>query len=349
MRSVRRRSSGPSTSAACAANAAPKRVEVLGPQLQPGGGAVPAEADQVLRAGLERRPAGRSRGCCAPSPRPPPSSSSEIDDDGPVVALDQARGDDPDHARVPALAGEDEARRLAQLLGERPQRRLRRGVDLALGCSPLAVGPAQLGCDLGGAILVVGEEQLHARVGSVEPPGSVDPRRQAERQIALIELASARSSRPSSSARIPGRCARRTSSSPRRTSERFSPTQRHDVSHGGQSDEIQVERRRRARVPRRTSRGVPPGGRMPDASRRRASQLPGDRRPAQLGERVAVERGVQDRAVGQLRARLVVVGDDDLHPELPCQAHLLHRGDPAVDGDQQRGSALRPGARRWRR
>ena len=54
-----------------------------------------------------RAPASRSKpGMLRPEPRPPPSPSSEIDDDRPVVALDQARGDDPDHARVPALAGE---------------------------------------------------------------------------------------------------------------------------------------------------------------------------------------------------------------------------------------------------
>ena len=49
---------------------------------------------------------------------------------------------------------------------------------------------------------------------------------------------------------------------------------------------------------------------------------------------------MQDRAVGQLVAGLVVVGDDHLHPQRPRERDLLDRGDPAVDRDEQRGAAL---------
>ena len=55
-----------------------KGIEVLGPQLQPGRGPVPAEAPQVLGAGLQAQQAGRNPGMLRPEPRPPPSPSSEI-------------------------------------------------------------------------------------------------------------------------------------------------------------------------------------------------------------------------------------------------------------------------------
>ena len=82
-------------------------------------------SDQMLRAGLERRQQVEA-GDAAPRAAAPALLVEGDDDDGRWMALDQARGDDPDHARVPALPGEDEALRLAQPLGELPQRRLRR-------------------------------------------------------------------------------------------------------------------------------------------------------------------------------------------------------------------------------
>ena len=54
----------------------------------------------------------------------------------------------------------------------------------------------------------------------------------------------------------------------------------------------------------------------------RTSKLPSDRGPAELGERVPVQRRVQDRAIRQLVPGLVVVGDDDLHPQLFGQGDL---------------------------
>ncbi len=49
-------------------------------------------------------------------PEPLPRLAVERDHhDGAPAALDQARGDDPDHARVPALAGEHVRGALAEL------------------------------------------------------------------------------------------------------------------------------------------------------------------------------------------------------------------------------------------
>ena len=166
-------------------------VQALGPQLEPGGGAMPAEADQVLGAGLEPGKQVEA-GDAAPRAAAAALAVEGDHDRRPVVALDQPRGDDPDHSGMPALAGDDQRRHLAQSLGELTAGRLGRRVDLALGGTPLAIGPAQLLRDLGGPRRVIGQEQLNACVSPVEPPRSIDPRRQFERQVALVETASAR-------------------------------------------------------------------------------------------------------------------------------------------------------------
>ena len=123
------------------------------------------------------------------------------------------------------------------------------------------------------------------------------------------------------SARRPGRRARRASAIPRRTRARFSPSQRDQVGDRRQRDQVELGLDRRR-----------------PAQRRR--QLVGDAGPAELGERVAGDDRVQDRAPGQLRARLMVVGDDHLEPGAERRLDLGDGADPAVGGQQQRGAAL---------
>ena len=62
---------------------------------------------------------------------------------------------------------------------------------------------------------------------------------------------------------------------------------------------------------------------------------------AELLERIARDDRVDDRAVGQALAGLVMVGDDDLDPCGQARVDLLGRADPAVDGDQQAGARAR--------
>ena len=90
---------------ACCSSAARKRRHALALDLEARGGAVPAVAAAGARRTRSARRAGRSRGCCAPEPRAARPVERDQHDRA-VVALGQARGDDPDHARVPALAGE---------------------------------------------------------------------------------------------------------------------------------------------------------------------------------------------------------------------------------------------------
>ena len=122
-----------------------------------------------------------------PMPRPPPFVVERDDDRRPVVALDQARGDDPDDARMPALAGDDEPGASRRSLGQLAPGRLGGRVDLPLGRPPLGVGPAQLGGDRLARAVVLGQHQLDPGVGPVEAPGGVDPRRQPEGEVALVE------------------------------------------------------------------------------------------------------------------------------------------------------------------
>src|SRR6185312_15232012 len=105
-----------------------------------------------------------------------------------MVALDEARRDDPDHARMPVLAREYvrsalPARRRAQ------RRELAFGVgeDAQLGLAPLVVGAVELGRDLMGARGVPGEQQLQAGVRAVQASCRVQAGRQSESDSALID------------------------------------------------------------------------------------------------------------------------------------------------------------------
>ena len=145
------------------------------------------KADEVIRAGLEPRKQVEPRN--APPRTTPAAIAVERDHDNrPVMPLDQPRGDDPDDARVPTLAGDDQPWRFAQVLGQFPQRSLGRIRHLPLSSPPLPVRPAQLIGDLRRPRLVIGQEQLDPSISPIEPPRRIDPRRQLERQIPLIKL-----------------------------------------------------------------------------------------------------------------------------------------------------------------
>ena len=76
----------------------------------------------------------------------------------------------------------------------------------------------------------------------------------------------------------------------------------------------------------------------------RLRELEHDARAAQVGERIAGARGRargHDRRVRQHRPGPVVVGHDDVEPELAGARDGLGRGDAAVDGDQQPGAGRR--------
>ena len=118
-------------------------------------------------------------------PEPLPLSIQSDHHHRPATALDQARGDDPDHARVPALPGKHVCRPLAKL------RHLRFGLeaDALLDLSWLVVGAVELASDLLRPLRVRCQDQLQARIRPIKPPGSVQARRQRKAQRALVDLA----------------------------------------------------------------------------------------------------------------------------------------------------------------
>ena len=117
------------------------------------------------------------------SPRPAPA----IRHDRPVEALDEPRGDDADHALVPALVGQDVA--APPLLGLRPLRDLgqRLAQDPVLDALPLAVQLLELMGQLSGLVGVLGEEKLERRTRPAETPRRVDARRQPEPDRSLVD------------------------------------------------------------------------------------------------------------------------------------------------------------------
>ena len=81
-------------------------------------------------------------------------------------------------------------------------------------------------------------------------------------------------------------------------------------------------------------------------AQQRLAELPHDAGPAELAERIVAAVGPDDRAGRQLVARPVVVGDDDVEPELARVRDLLDRGHAAVDGQHEADAlAGQPGQR----
>ena len=109
------RSSSSSTASACEANARRERLQASGSNREAGGGAMAAEALQMLRARAERAVQVEGRRSSGPSPSSRRRPGDQ--DDGPVEALDQPRGDDPDDAFMPVLAPDHVAPAAALRLG----------------------------------------------------------------------------------------------------------------------------------------------------------------------------------------------------------------------------------------
>ena len=139
-----------------------ERARRLGQDREPGGGAVAAEALEVLRQARERavqvergdRPAG------ALPVRPSPA----MQHDRPVEALDEARGDDPDHALVPVLARRRRSRAggASPRATPRPARSPRAGSVSSTAWRSRFSSSSSLG-ERARLVRVVGEQQLERR------------------------------------------------------------------------------------------------------------------------------------------------------------------------------------------
>ena len=155
------------------------------------------------------------------------------------VALGHPRGADADDAWVPALAPQDDRGAGLALRLELSEEAVCVGQDLALGLAPVVVCAVELDCDLARPLGIVAQEKLHCGVRAVEATGSVDPRREAEADVRLVNAL--------------GRDVRdlheRAQAEPRRAAHLIEPTaheravlaeERHHVGDGGQRDQVEI-------------------------------------------------------------------------------------------------------------
>ena len=190
--------------------------------------------------------------------------------------------------------------------------------DARLGLLAVAVEQIELASHLRCARLVLGEQQLERSGGPLHPARGVDARAEPEAERLLPHAG-----------RLHGRdlheCPQPGLARPCQRGQALAHDapvlvpQRDDVADGCERGQVEVlvglRRDRGRRRPRRPSESL--------------SATPGR---AELGAGVVAERRVHHRAVGQLRARPVVVGHHHVHPGGARGGHLRDGGDPAVDG-----------------
>ncbi len=193
-----------------------------------------------------------------------------------MVALDDPRGDDPDHAGVPAGGGKHVGAALTHLGGER----LGLPADPLLDRAAVGVDGIELGGDRLSALRILGQQQLQPRVGAPHAAGGVDPRRQPEGQAGGVERA-----------RIGTRDRASAHAGPAAASP---PSARVRRARSGGSRRAAASGRRPS--PARRARGPAPRSGRP----KRLGKLVRDRGAAQVARRVAADHRVHDRAVRQL-------------------------------------------------
>ena len=224
-----------------------------------------------------------------------------------MVALDEARGDDADHALVPVRAG-DGVRAPGSLLG-RPGLDLGDGLaqDPALDRLALAVQLFERVGEPAGLRLVLCEQQLERFARVPEASGGVQARREAEPDGAGVDSGRVDAGALHERAQ-PGLRGARERAEPGDRERPVLVDERDDVGDRREGDEVEVATR---------DLGV-------DAEQRLA-ELVDDAGAAELGERVRGRTGGDDRAVGQRLARPVMVGDDDVETALPLPRRPLPR------------------------
>ena len=217
------------------------------------------------------------------------------------MGLGQARGDDADHADMPALPREHE-RAPPSAVAERRDLRFGLEPDPALDLAALVVDAIELLRDLRRARRILGQDQLERGVGAVQPPRGVQPRGQSERDRALVHPRRVDRARPPSA--------------------RAAPAWPSPPARAARAARARGSRRAAARR-RRSSRAPPGRGRAPAGARaqKRPRQLVATAVAHSSGTRIPAHRRVHDRRVRQRarpRAR-VMVADDHLHAQLPRQ------------------------------
>src|SRR5262249_21422539 len=161
-------------------------VPLGGGDREAGRGAVPAPAQQVIRARRERA-VEIERADRAARSLPRLLLPAGDQHDRPVVALDETGRDDSDHALVPVGVGErvpvtppPRLGPLLDLLRRRPENAILYRLPLPVHLLEALRQPLRLG-------EVVGQEELERFARMAEPAGGVDPRCEPEADRALVD------------------------------------------------------------------------------------------------------------------------------------------------------------------
>src|SRR4029453_13937085 len=101
----------------------------------------------------------------------------------PAELLLQPRGDEPNHARMPALGGGDHDRAL--VLGAERRERFRLGLrdGLDLDCLALAVEPGELPGEPCRVDLILVEQQINAKRRATDAAARIDARAEQKAQV----------------------------------------------------------------------------------------------------------------------------------------------------------------------
>ena len=190
------------------------------PDGEPRGHVVAAEALQQVAAGEQGRMQIEARD--APARALADVAVEGDQEGGPAVSLDHARGDDADHAGMPALAREHEAGIALQVGGLLDL--LQRLVEHALvERLPLDVEPLEPLRQRGGLRRVVAEQEPEPVGGVADPSRRVEPGPEDEAEMAGADLLAGEAARPRPARGRPASGCRDRSLSPCLTRIRFSP------------------------------------------------------------------------------------------------------------------------------
>ncbi len=282
---------------------------------------MPPETDQVLAAFLQRLAHVESGNAAAGALALVLIGRDQ--DRGPVIALHEARGHDPEHAGVPAVGPEHD--RGGQLRTQRLQlvERLLEGglVDLL----PHGVVFFEALRDRHRLARLGREEEPHAALGVPEPSGRVDSGRQDVRHVTALDALGAEPGDflESDDSQFGGM------TDPVQAELGEDPVlspERNHVRDGAERDQVQVLVHEIGR------QGAGPVLREP------LHELQHDPDSRELLERVRAVAAlrIQDRVrIGQHPERLVVVGHDHVDAVLLGELDLVRGGDAAIRGDDQ--------------
>ncbi len=283
---------------------------------------MPTKPLQVLRAFTEQRSEVEAAGAAGGAGA---VLAVDADDDrGTTRGLGDARRDDADDPRRPPLSAEHVAvarPELADLL-------LGGSAHAELGLAASQVAPLEFLDEACGLVVGARTQEREGKVGAGDASSSVQTRREPEGDRRAVERrgihAGGAQERPEPRAARTGE-----GREPGAHERAVLAGERHAVGDRGEGDELgdAVTERRCALAGLLEQRMCEMAGNA-SATRRRRS----------LDDVVAADRRMQDGRGRQFAAlpREVVVGDQHVDARCPQLRDLLHRRDPAVDGDHER-------------